>query len=395
LPPFYVGATLTNQIYRFENLRKQGRGRPMHAVQKMVSNAISPSTFQAIEDENGTMTGLLVAEGEPFYINAPLNPKHREFNFGGVEYVSDDDDHCKKVFPHPGDNKGSFFTHGDVVNTVSCHEGTSICFFTVWRFFDDAFFMHGKMMRKLFPDCLHYCVFDGLDPEGMRKGCMKGGVVEYEDGTPVCSARGVGAVHGMTVAHTDPNDDTQFDIFLVMTGGDQFVGGESSMRKLRCQRTPDGDMIVLNHSRFGDDLFVKAANRTKPDGMEARDAGGDHAWPDSSGKYIWASTFRYYNAGVHMLDYETGDLIYSVKGMSDFVSHNFAYSAGIHGAGSLGQKGSTLLTATSACTAPKTACAPFPYDPITKFFRLEAKGIMYVIDLSELLPLQSTSEVLV
>merc|ERR1712100_983836 len=333
----------------------------------------------------GNMTGMLVAEGQPFLLNEPLTPSHTELNWGGVEYVGDHSDTCTKVFPNKVDPKGSFFSHHDVVNTVSCHPGTNVCFFTVWRFFDDSSFMHNKLAQKLFPDCLHYCVFEGMDEESVNKGCIKGGVVEYEAGERVCSKEGVGAVHGMTVAHTDKDDPSKFDIFLVMTGGAQFVGGESSIRKVVCQKTEDGDLRVVSHMRFGRDLFEASVNRTSPDGMAPADAGGDHAWPDASGKYLWASTFRYGNSGVHMLDYETGDLIYSVHGMDTFVPHNYAYSAGIHGHGTMGVKGSTLLTATSACTAPKTACMPVPYDPITKALNLEAHGIMYAIDLSELL----------
>lgn len=389
VPPFYVSATWMNEVYRFENVRRQGRGKPILADQKRVAKVIAPSTSFAIEDEQGNMTGMLVAEGQPFLLNEPLNKEHREFNWGGVEYISDNSDTCEKVFPHKGDNHGSLFSHEDVVNTVSCHEGTNVCFFTVWRFFDDSSIMRNKIAQEVFHDCLHYCVFESLTEEGMAKGCLKGGIVKYEDGEKICSKEGVGAVHGMTVAHTDKEDPSQFDIFLVMTGGAQFVGGESSIRKVRIQKIESGlrkgDIKALAHQRFGDDLFVKSVNRTSPDGMAPLDAGGDHAWPDDSGKYLWVSTFRYGNSGVHMLDYETGDLIYSVHGMDQLLPHNYAYSAGIHGLGTLGQQGSTLLTATSACTHPKTACAPVPYGPIPKALGLEAIGIMYIIDLSELL----------
>merc|ERR1719410_584798 len=85
---------------------------------------------------------------------------------------------------------------------------------------------------------------------------------------------------------------------------------------------------------------------------------------------------------VHMLDYETGELIYSVHGMDSLVPKNYAYSAGIHGLGSLGTAGSTLVVGTSAC-ALTNACAPIPYTKLTPK-QLEAKGIMYVIDLSEI-----------
>merc|ERR1712194_29000 len=59
------------------------------------------------------------------------------------------------------------------------------------------------------------------------------------------------------------------------------------------------------------------------------------------------------------------------------------YSAGIHGLGSLGAPGSNLVVGTSACSLTN-ACAPIPYTKLTPKF-LEAKGIMYIIDLSEIM----------
>merc|ERR1711865_656211 len=113
-------------------------------------------------------------------------------------------------------------------------------------------------------------------------GCIKGGVVEYETGEKVCSKEGVGAVHGMTVAHTDKEDPSQFDIFLVMTGGAQFVGGESSVRKVRVQKDlATNDVKVLSHQRFGDDLFVASVNRTSPDHKEANWGGVEYIGDNS------------------------------------------------------------------------------------------------------------------
>lgn len=169
-----------------------------------------------------------------------------------------------------------------------------------------------------------------------------------------------------------------------MTGGMDFVKGESSIRKVKCRRTTDGDLEVLSHTAFARDLFEAVVHRKSPDGM-ALDVGGDHVWADDSGKYLWASTFRMGNSGVHMLDYETGDLIYSVHGMDSYLTKNYAYSSGIDGSGYLGQQGAFLLAATSACTTPRSVCAPFPFDPITKALDLEARGVMYIIDLSELM----------
>merc|ERR1711981_1526692 len=158
------------------------------------------------------------------------------------------------------------------------------------------------------------------------------------------------------------------------------------MKKVKCKKDENGDLTVLKSEAFGRDLFEASVNRASPTGMAPVDVGGDHAWVDESGKYLWVSTFREANAGVHMLDYKTGELIYSVHGTATYLKNNYAYSAGIHGSGPLGHPKGTLLLGTSACTHPKEACFPVPWDPITKALGLEAKGLMYVIDLSELLP---------
>jgi len=236
--------------------------------------------------------------------------------------------------------------------------------------------------------------------DGSSTKCTKAGVVRYETGDMVCSKHGVGGVHGMVVdnqkRHEDPN---QFDIFLVMTGGATFDSGESSLRKVKCEKTANGDLQVISSELFGRDLYETSVGRDSPFGMAEHDAGGDHAWPDDSGKYLWVSTFRLGNAGVHMLDYMTGDLIYSVHGMDTWYEKttgkkNYAYSAGIHGIGHLGTPSSTLVVGTSACTNTKV-CMPIPYLPITPE-SLKAVGVMFVIDLSEILdPLTKDDAVVV
>jgi hypothetical protein len=236
--------------------------------------------------------------------------------------------------------------------------------------------------------------------DGSSMNCTKGGVVRYETGDMVCSKEGVGGVHGMVVDNQNRYDDPdQFDMFLVMTGGATFDKGESSLRKVKCQKTSDGDLLVLSSELFGRDLYETSVGRPSPFGMAEHDAGGDHAWPDESGKYLWVSTFRLGNAGVHMLDYQTGELIYSVHGMDRWYEEqtgkkNYAYSAGIHGIGQLGTPSSTLVVGTSACTNTDV-CMPIPYLPITPE-SLKAVGVMFVIDLSEILePLTRETHVVV
>merc|ERR550532_3739856 len=125
LPPFYVQATWTNKVYRFEQLRKEGgvgnRGKPLHAVQKVVAHANAPSTSFPVEDSNGDLQGLLVAEGQPFLID------DWKLDFGGVDYISDN---CTRIFPNSLDEKSHYKGLGDVTNSVSCHPHTGICFFS-------------------------------------------------------------------------------------------------------------------------------------------------------------------------------------------------------------------------------------------------------------------------
>jgi hypothetical protein len=164
------------------------------------------------------------------------------------------------------------------------------------------------------------------------------------------------------------------------------------MRKVTCQKNSAGDLAVLKSEVFGRDLFETSVGRKSPTGLAPVDVGGDHVWADESGKYVWVSTFRMANAGIHMLDYFTGELVYSIHGTATHLPHNYAYSAGIHGGGWLGHPKGMIVLGTSACTHPKTMCAPIPYNPITEALGLEAKGLVYIIDLSELLPAAEDSE---
>lgn len=122
-------------------------------------------------------------------------------------------------------------------------------------------------------------------------------------------------------------------------------------------------------------------NRATSTGLEPGDAGGDHAWVDSSGKYVWISTFRTHNPGIHMLDSETGKLIYTIPGVSDYSQFKYSTSAGITGLGSLNESGSVILVGTSNCNLT-AACGPLPEIPGAPML---STGIMYVIDISEFL----------
>jgi len=376
VPPFYVQATFTNKVYKFENVTQADDGT-VHATQKMVGNAVAPSTVYPIEDtETRKIKGLLIAEGNPFWVNSPLHPKHMQVFKGGVTYL--DHHNCTDIFPL---SPPKVQKNGQVVNTVDCHRELGVCFFSVWKFYDDQPHMWSN---KSAPDCLYYCTLVEGGLKNFPK-CESVGVLNDEAGKPICHVDGLGAVHGFTIGNTKSvinPDDGSFDMFLMYTGGATFDKGHSMLRKLTVNVSKTCEtckkQINVKHSQpYGQELFVD----TVPAG---HDVGGDHAWVDATGKWLWVSTFRVDNPGVHMLNYETGELLYSIHGMTSFLKHNYAYSAGIHGIGSLGTPNSVLAVATSACTMPHSACFPMPWLPGVPSL-MEGIGIMYILDLSKVL----------
>lgn len=367
VPPVYVFATWMNKIYRFENFSTPVKGQPMTAVQKVVGHALAPSTAWPVEDAEGRLEGLLVAEGQPWWFsNLPMP---REIYKGGVDFLPvNRKESCSQIFPT--DMVHRIF--GQVVNTVDCHQGNRVCFFTVWKFYDDQWPVWTNMSQKIAPDCVYYCVADKLDGQ---PSCSEVGVLVDEHGQKVCHQQGKGAVHGMTIGNTDPTDPTQFDIFLVYTGGMNFGAGESSMRKVRVKVAEAGPQSVqaLRSEPFAADLF----SRLPQSGM---DVGGDHVWVDETRKWVWVSTFREAAAGVHLVRYDDGALVYSIEGVDSYLRGQYAYAAGIHGVGTAGKPGSYLALATSACHSVKV-CAPMPWAfPIPSEFW--AAGIFFIIDLS-------------
>lgn len=375
IPPVYVSGTWVSTIYRFENFSIPDGNKTLTATQKVVGHALAPSTTWPVEEKGtGRLKGLLVAEGQPWWLDKA--PVPAEIYKGGVEFLpSGQKKKCSQIFPETGLHR----IFGQVVNTVDCHKGTGLCFFTVWKFYDDQKPIWSNFSEKVAPDCLYYCLADQLDD---RPSCKQAGVVTNEHGEKVCHRDGRGAVHGMTIGNDDPSDPTKFDIFLVFTGGATFIGGDSSMQKVKVQVTQTGPnaadkkMQVVKSEPFAEDLF----STLPPKGM---DAGGDHAWVDETGKWIWISTFREAAAGVHMVSYEQGGkLVYSISGIDNYLPNQYAYSAGIHGVGTAGQPGSYLAVATSACHDLK-ACAPIPWIfPVPK--SMWAAGIFYILDLSSL-----------
>ena len=108
---------------------------------------------------------------------------------------------------------------------------------------------------------------------------------------------------GNTISIQD-KDNGEFDALLVFTGGMKFDSGESSMKKVHCKVSVDSDgkkdMQVVASIPFAQQLFEDSVG---PHNMTSgHDVGGDHAWVDDTGKYVWISTFRMSNAGAQHYD---------------------------------------------------------------------------------------------
>lgn len=119
-------------------------------------------------------------------------------------------------------------------------------------------------------------------------------------------------------------------------------------------------MKTLKSEPWAVELFTKYP-------AKGLDVGGDHAWVDESKKYVWVSCFRVGGLGIHMLDYKTGELIYSVTGLDRYVPNQYTYTAGIHGVGTIGKKGSVIAIATSSCHSLKICIPTLPWHwPVPK-----------------------------
>merc|ERR1719424_2609665 len=137
IPPLYTHATWTNKIYRFDGFSEPIKGKSLTAQQKMVGWADAPSTSFPIEDsQTGKLKGLMVAEGQPFWLSLyGGHPWPLEIGKGGVSILMNNTEkNCTKIFPNAGIKK----MLGQVVNTVDCHRRLGVCFFTVWKFYDDV-----------------------------------------------------------------------------------------------------------------------------------------------------------------------------------------------------------------------------------------------------------------
>jgi len=327
LPSVFVTGSLTDKIFKFDDFRFSGGD--VSANMKTVASSPGPSTMYPIPPAyEGGPERLMVAEGNPFFLN-PGNHTASMWR-GGVQVI--DEEKCTTIFPvNP-----LMSALGRVVNTVGCHD-SGFCFFSVWKFYDDS-------LPMLLDDCLYWCKVNAInDPTT----CIEVGIVEDDQGTPICHVNGKGGVHGFKIGKDDTSKSNVFDIFLLFTGQGTFDKGDSEVYKIQLQVDHLGGLDskpkfvkTLSKAEWGTDLWKKTVE--KPD----HDVGVDHAWIDDDGKYVWVGTFRKQNNGVHMLEYDTGKLIHSVRGIADIIPGKYGYTSGLSGIGAYGKPGSYIALAT-------------------------------------------------
>jgi len=368
IPPIYFSAAFKNKVWRLDNVPTgQPAASNWTGQLTLMGDAVAPSTTYPITDaQTKKLKGFLVAEGNPFFMNH-INGS-MDILKGGVTYLGSDSgpdgngEKCTDLFPtatwHP------YHGFGQVVNTVDCHVPSGMCFFSVWKFYDDS------VPEWMAPDCLYWCNPDDINSP---QKCIASGVLRDDKGNKICTQKKGppgshvgGATHGFTIGNTDPTNDQEFDLFLIFTGGAGFDEGESSLHKLKVKVLLD-NVQTLSMVDFGTDLWKKSVTGT-------HDAGLDHAWVDATKNLLWVTTFRKANPGVHMMDYKTGRLIYSIRGFDSFFPGQYLYPAGVSGYGTLGREGSYLTIATST---QKGLTVP----PILDF----GKAALFVMDISKIL----------
>jgi len=332
LPPVYFTATYVDKFYRINSINASaaplGSGlfdRPWQADLTLLGEAIAPSTVYAAEKvsaDGAKLQGFYIAQGNPFVMDKGNHSK--QLNLGGITFMSSSG--CTDLFPVFPD---PYAATGRVANTIECHPGTGMCFFTLWKF--------DGMNMPIYPDCLWYCKPDNLTNPTK---CASVGVLKDESGKKICrDYRLGGGVHGLMIGHTDPSDPATFDIILVFTKGMGYTKGGSWMSKIVVTVTDTGTPVTNSQHYWGTSLWNETV-------AAPNDVGCDHAFLDEAGM-VWVSTFRSKNAGIHMLDYN-GLLRYSIHGFTDFTPGEYSYPAGLSGYGTLFRNNSLMALATSS-----------------------------------------------
>lgn len=184
------------------------------------------------------------------------------------------------------------------------------------------------------------------------------------------------AGHGLLIGESEKVGSAwHFDLIVSYTDGASDLDlGVSMMRKLRVvvdRQGPEGDQTTLRVPAYAD--WGAALWRDTLAGTPY-DVRVDHMWRDGKG-YVWISTFGKHNAGEHVMDYDTGALLYTYHGFenaSPFPGPHGLYfnPSGISVVGGFGEPGAIAVVAVESVI-------PLP----------TLKAIAFFVDVSALPPL--------
>jgi hypothetical protein len=251
-----------------------------------------------------------------------------------------------------------------------------VCFFNNWEhLFDET---------SEFPHCLHWCAVDNAtDPTRCTAGePLAGGPnntvipgrfcaepVKAKDGSTVYVA-----TNGILLGDSSQDENGTWHIEAIISwtdGQSQMTTGISFARKVRLEVRRAGHLgdattvVAGSWDYFGADLWEDTVAGTD------EDVRLDHMWRDAAG-YVWFSTFSksQQHGGEHVLDWETGHLLYSYLGFGKAspLGRLLPFVAsGISTIGGLGLPGSMALVTVEAVP------------PLPVF-----KGALFLVDISQL-----------
>lgn len=155
------------------------------------------------------------------------------------------------------------------------------------------------------------------------------------------------APHGLLIGEAVQDGDV-WHLEIISSFTDGLMGmdeGVSFARKIFVtiqRRGETGASTAVNATRwdyFGTDLTTDTLAGTK------YDVRLDHMWRDAAG-YVWFSTFGNHNAGEHVLDYKTGNLLASFHGFNQYPHIIQPYNpSGITIVGGFGEEGAKAVVA--------------------------------------------------
>jgi hypothetical protein len=369
-PTSFYGGTFTYKYWEMLDMtyEKFYSNETTQITAQEFSLGFAPSQIETVYDASNKVTGHMFCGGDPAgdvpsAIYDPItDPETGEiiFSRGSVSFLPIDEAEGYMVFPNDDIIADVVMKEGQTeiqkgmtINTMKCQKELGLCLFTEWS-------KDTGSSRDPNENCFYWCEPDDVyNPTR----CVKSSKMLDERGELMCGSEPDfpnshfgGGVHALGLG--PQLDSTSFELLIVYTGGfiPTFDYGVSHIEKMTItydRSDPDAVPVVTEQRNFGEQLWNDTVEgATGPRGP--LDVGADHIWVDGNPDYFWVSAYRRGNAGLHMLDMATGELILSLREFN-LLPHDptiWSYPAGVAGFGEVGKLGSFVQTAGS-CGEPE------------------------------------------